>query len=124
MKKVTALLLTLVISTLTFAGSNQHKANLIAPEKIAEFAKQVELTAAKQGARAFIIARVGRAEKDLPKGIHFTHTAIAIYSAITLENGEIVKGYAIHNLYQDAEHPDKSSLVVDYPVDFSGAWNH
>ena len=39
------------------------------------------------------------------------------------ESGEGVphskaKGYAIHNLYQDAEEQGKSHLITDYPVDF------
>ena len=78
----------------------------------------VEKYAAKQGARAFIIARVGQPKSKLPKGIDFTHTAIAVYSDITLADGQKAKGYAIHNLYQDADNGGKSALVTDYPVDF------
>jgi len=41
-----------------------------------------------------------------------------VYSSITLDTGETVKGYAIHNLYQKEGQADKSELVIDYPVDF------
>lgn len=100
------------------AGSQQTPNAVHKPEDIAAFAKSVEKYAASQGARAFIIARVGRPTEDLPKGIHYTHTAIAVYSAITLQNGEVVNGYAIHNLYQDNSDKSKSVLMTDYPVDF------
>lgn len=101
-----------------FAGSAQANEAKLEPSDIARFAKNVEKYAAKKGARAFIIGRVGRPTKDLPKGIEFTHTAIALYSSIKLADGETVNGYAIHNLYQNAEQLDKSALVVDYPADF------
>lgn len=78
----------------------------------------MEKYAAAQGARAFIIGRVGRAPEDLPEGVEFTHTAVAIYSSINLPDGKTAKGYAIHNLYQRADKKDRSELVVDYPVDF------
>ena len=100
------------------AGSQQEMQAQHQPQDVAAFAKGVEKYAAAQGARAFIIARVGRPVEDLPKGISYTHTAIAVYSAITLDSGEVVNGYAIHNLYQDADNKKRSSLITDYPVDF------
>lgn len=108
----------MTISLPIYAGSAQNIDIQYSVEAVDKFAKEVELFAAKEGARAFIIGRVGRPEKDLPKGIKFTHTAIAVYSSITLDSGEIVKGYAIHNLYQKEDQLDKSELVIDYPVDF------
>jgi hypothetical protein len=120
MKKILSAIIiaTLSFSSLTFAGSAQNKEIQFSVEDIDTFAKRVELYAAKEGARAFIIGRVGRPAKDLPEGIDFTHTAIAVYSIITLDSGEVVKGYAIHNLYQKEGALDKSELVIDYPVDF------
>jgi len=111
-------LLTLVLPARLWAGSAAPEDAIFEPEQITTFAKQVERFAASNGARAFIIARQGRPEDELPEGIQFTHTAIAIYSTITLENGKTAKGYAIHNLYQQADKVDRSELVVDYPVDF------
>lgn len=122
---LTSALMTLLLAVLftvsctpTWAGSQANKQAVIAPEKIVKFAKDVEKYAAAQGARAFIIARVGRPKKDLPKGIHYTHTAIAIYSTIQFANGDTAQGYAIHNLYQVDGKPNRSQLVQDYPVDF------
>jgi hypothetical protein len=118
MKTKILLLFMALICMPSWAGSQANSKAVIEPEKIVKFAKNVEKYAAAQGARAFIIARVGRAEKDLPKGINYTHTAVAIYSDITLTTGEIVQGYAIHNLYQLPDQPKRSQLVQDYPVDF------
>ncbi|TMO58033.1 DUF2145 domain-containing protein [Pseudoalteromonas phenolica] len=108
----------LLLSLDTFAGSQQNSESKFSAEEVASFAKSVEKYAAKQGARAFIIARLGQPENDLPHGFQFTHTAIAVYSEITLDNGEKAKGYAIYNLYQNADNPAKSTLMTDYPVDF------
>jgi hypothetical protein len=112
------LALLILASTNIWAGSHAANQATLDPERIATFSKNVEKYAASQGARAFIIARIGRPKKDLPKGINYTHTAIAIYSNIQLSNGETVQGYAIHNLYQLEGRADRSKLVVDYPVDF------
>jgi hypothetical protein len=117
MKKL--LLTTLLMLSLpTFAGSQNNAKAKYSPQQISKFAKQVEHYAARQGARAFIIGRMGRPKEDLPKGIKYTHTAIAVYSKITLNSGKKVKGYVIHNLYQRNNQPSKSDLVQDYPVDF------
>jgi hypothetical protein len=115
---VALLILSLVMVNSAFAGSNQDTEPKHSAKEITQFAKKVEKYAASQGARAFIIARVGRPVKDLPKGIKFTHTAIAFYSSIALANGETAKGYAIHNLYQKQDKLDTSTLVIDYPTDF------
>lgn len=108
----------LILSLPVFAGSPSQTEAKFSPEQISKFAKQVEHYAARQGARAFIIGRMGRPKKDLPKGIKYTHTAIAVYSKIKLNNGNTAKGYVIHNLYQRNNQPSKSDLVQDYPVDF------
>lgn len=113
-----AALLVTTQSPVALAGSKANQAPRHDPQQIVTFAKDVEKYAAGQGARAFIIARLGRPQKDLPKGIKFTHTAIALYSDITLDSGEVIQGYAIHNLYQKDGELDRSQLVTDYPVDF------
>lgn len=118
-KQVCILLyLTLVLMAPVNAGSQNKKNANFSPDALSGFAKGVEKIAAKEGARAFIIARIGRPEKDLPKGISFTHTAVAIYSNITTDSGDIVRGYAVYNLYQDSKDPGLSHLIQDYPVDF------
>ncbi|GAA6171413.1 hypothetical protein NBRC116592_10830 [Colwellia sp. KU-HH00111] len=108
----------MTITRPAIAGSAQDTEIQFTVAAVEKFAKEVEKFAAKEGARAFIIGRVGRPEKELPKGIKFTHTAVAIYSSIKLDSGETVKGYAIHNLYQKKGQLDKSELIIDYPVDF------
>lgn len=100
------------------AGSAASGESHFTPDEISRFAKSVEHYAANAGARAFIIARQGRPEAELPDGILFTHTALAIYSSITTDDGRELKGYAIHNLYQKADKRDESMLVQDFPVDF------
>lgn len=119
MKRLLLALICLCLpSEYALAGSQSGGEKHFDTEELVSFAKSVEHYAAKQGARVFIIGRVGQPEDKLPDGIHFTHTAVAIYSAITTDSGETVNGYAIHNLYQLPGELDKSELVVDYPVDF------
>ncbi|HEX7971506.1 MAG TPA: DUF2145 domain-containing protein [Thiobacillus sp.] len=77
-----------------------------------------EQTLAAQDARVAILARIGRPAAELPPGIRFTHVAFAVYSELTTEDGRSQFGYAIHNLYQVKNVPDKSELVQDFPVDF------
>ena len=121
MKLISILLsLTMIYLAPANAGSQNKKTANYSPDVLSAFAKGVEKIAAKEGARAFIIARIGRPEEDLPKGISFTHTAVAIYSNITTDSGDIVRGYAVYNLYQDSKDPGLSHLIQDYPVDFYG----
>ena len=109
----------LCFSGLAQAGSREGQVNeQIDPQKLVEFAKQVERTAAAKGARVFLLARVGRASEDLPEGINYTHTGIAVYSMITTADGKQMPGYAIYNLYQDSNDLSRSKLVMDFPVDF------
>ncbi|OCQ21168.1 hypothetical protein A7985_11070 [Pseudoalteromonas luteoviolacea] len=100
------------------AGSTQTGEPKFQPKEIAHFAKQVERYSAAKRAHVFVIARVGQPQDTLPKGVEFTHVALAVYSQITMANGEAKPGYAIHNLYQLHDDPAKSSLIIDYPTDF------
>lgn len=116
--RVLILSIFLLLSSQVFAGSQAPSKAVFSPEEIVAFAKHVERYAASKGAHAFIIGRTGRPTSELPKGIQYTHTAVAVYSAIQLQSGETEYGYAIHNLYQRANQPGKSDIIVDYPVDF------
>ncbi|KZN47842.1 DUF2145 domain-containing protein [Pseudoalteromonas luteoviolacea] len=116
--KCISYLILLMQSMLVLAGSEQSSEPSYNPADIIQFAKKVEHYGAAHQAYAFIIARVGQPSEDLPKGIEFTHAAIAVYSNITMQNGEKKLGYAIHNLYQKTDDPAKSQLIVDYPTDF------
>ncbi|MDD5295572.1 MAG: DUF2145 domain-containing protein [Rhodocyclaceae bacterium] len=105
-----------------FSGSSSGAGEVIhfQPEQIIKFAKKVEKAMAAKGARVAILARMGRPLAEMPEGMHFTHVAFAVYSEITTQDGRKLPGYAIHNLYQEDGHPDVSSLVQDFPVDFFG----
>ncbi|MCZ6641465.1 MAG: DUF2145 domain-containing protein [Gammaproteobacteria bacterium] len=89
-------------------------------DRVATFAKMLERELAARGARIAIVSRVGRPQGELPPGFRYTHTGFAVYSEITTSDGRTVPGYAMYNLYQDAERLDASNLVTDYPVDFFG----
>jgi hypothetical protein len=102
----------------SFSGSSAQAIARFPAEQIIGFAKKVERTLAAEGARVAIVARMGRPLSEMPKGMHFTHVAFAVYSNITLANGSVVPGYAIYNLYQKDDHPDVSILAQDFPVDF------
>lgn len=87
-------------------------------DEIISFAKKVERTLASKGAHVAILARMGRPLNEMPPGMHFTHVAFIVYSQIQTADGRHLPGYSIYNLYQYDDHPDKSRLVQDYPVDF------
>ena len=103
-----------VLAGMSQAGEELH----FTPEEIMKFSKKVEKVLANKGARVAIIARVGSSRSNLPEGINFTHTAIAVYSQITTTDKRKVPGYAIYNLYQRENAPNISDLVQDFPVDF------
>lgn len=90
-------------------------------EQIIAFAKKVERAVAATGARVALVSRVGVPPADMPAGMHFSHVGFAVYSSITTAQGKVVPGYAMYNLYQSDEQPDRSSLVQDYPADFFAA---
>jgi hypothetical protein len=101
------------------AGSQQYSGeSKFSTEQLAEFAKQVEKVAGAKGARALIVGRLGTPQSELPERIQFTHVGLAIYSRIDTSEGKTLYGYAIHNLYQNPNDLDHSSLVTDYPIDF------
>jgi len=110
----------MILGTVTAAeaGSTAKAEPQFKAEEIVSFSKKVEKTLAAKGARVFILSRVGRPANELPEGIHFTHTAIGVYSIIKTADGRELPGYAIYNLYQREKKPDVSDLVVDYPIDF------
>jgi hypothetical protein len=114
----------LFIAPFGYAGVDSSAAGaepVLKAQEVADFSKRVEQTLASSGARVAIIARAGRPGKDLPKGVSYTHVAFAVYSMVTLSNGDQQPGYAIYNLYQNAGKPHRSSLVQDYPFDFFAA---
>ncbi len=114
----------LVIALPGFAGdasSRSDGAGILPAAQIAEFSKTVETKLAEAGARVAILARSGRPRSELPPDVRYTHVAFAVYSMIELQDGTQQPGYAIYNLYQQAEAPGRSKLVQDYPYDFFAA---
>ncbi|MGB0864868.1 MAG: DUF2145 domain-containing protein [Granulosicoccaceae bacterium] len=116
---VFAMVVAMVSATHAWAGSSQAAGSpALAAERVASFSKQVERELADSGARVAILARTGRPRSELPQGVRYTHVGLAVYSALTLDNGEVQPGYAIYNLYQQPHRQDRSQLVQDYPFDF------
>jgi hypothetical protein len=111
-------MIALFFSLTAGAGSMAGGEAYFSPEQIIRFAKQVERALAEKGARVAIVARAGRPVAELPEGMHFTHVSFLVYSEITTADGRKLPGYAVYNEYQSNEHPDTSSLVQDFPVDF------
>jgi hypothetical protein len=108
----------LFVSLTASAGSMAGGEAYFPPEQIIRFSKQVERVLAAKGARVAIVARAGRRAAELPEGMHFTHVSFLLYSEITTADGRKLHGYVVYNEYQSNEHPDTSSLVQDFPVDF------
>ena len=105
----------------TEAGSRSDPADLFEPAIVAEFGIQVEKLLAERGAYVGIVARTGRPREELPDGVRYTHVGLWVYSNLSLEDGRTIKGYAVHNLYQNPDNHDVSQLFQDYPTDFFSA---
>ena len=125
MKKVLIGLFIFSCSISSFAASSQANGEVhFSADDVVKFSKQVEKSLAAKGARVFIVSRVGRPVKELPRGFNYTHTGIGVYSIITTTDGKKIPGYTMYNLYQKEEEPNRSELVQDYPVDFfSGVYD-
>ena len=103
------------------ASSGSGETTHFKAEEVVSFAKKVERTLASKGVHVAILARMGRPLSEMPPGMHFTHVAFVVYSNIQTADGRTLPGYSIHNLYQYDNHPDKSRLAQDFPVDFFSA---
>lgn len=93
-------------------------------EQAALFSKQIERDLAARGARLAIVFRTGEPRDTLPEGISYTHGGFWAHVPISLDDGRVVKGYAIYNLYRgDGKSlpTDQSYLHQDYPIDFAAA---
>jgi len=100
------------------APATQH----LTAEQAALFAKQIERDLAAKGARLAIVFRTGEARDTLPEGISYTHGGFWTYVPISLEDGRVVNGYAVYNLYRgDGKSlpTDRSYLHQDYPIDLA-----
>lgn len=104
-----------------YAGSASGGEPHFSAEQLVTLSKNVEHAIAARGARVALVSRVGRPPDELPEGIEFTHVAFAVYSQITTDDGRVVPGYAMYNLYQSDERPNSSFLKQDYPLDYYAA---
>lgn len=96
----------------------------LSAEQAALFAKQIERDLAAKGARLALVFRTGEPRDTLPEGISYTHGGFWTYVPISLDDGRVVNGYAIYNLYRgDGKSlpTDQSYLHQDYPIDFTVA---
>lgn len=90
----------------------------LSAQQVRDFSKKVENYLASKGARVALISRVGRDQKKLPEGLQYTHTGIAVYSQIQVDENTVVPGYKVYNLYQKPAALNRSELVTDLPYDF------
>jgi hypothetical protein len=101
------------------AGSDNQVLLRHAPEDAADFAKQIERELAARGARVAIVFRSGEPRDQLPDGIRYTHGGIWVHSQIRADDGRIINGYAVHNLYHGEVDRSRSHLAQDWPFDFT-----
>ncbi len=86
------------------------------------FAFQIEQELTRRGAGLAVVFRSGRPRDKLPKGIAYTHGAFWVRRAFTEPDGKVTFGYLVYNLYAGdgvATPPDQSTLVQDFPTDFT-----
>jgi hypothetical protein len=96
-------------------------ASHLTAEQAAAFSKQVERDLADRGARLAIVFRTGETRDMLPDGISYTHGAFWTFVPISLDDGRVINGYAVYNLYHGDGKTlamDKSYLHQDFPIDF------
>lgn len=115
------LLLLLVWGSAVAGGSGSGGKAQFEFTQLAQLAKGTERALAAHQVRVALVARIGRPTRELPEGIEYTHVGLAVYSVITTDDGRQLPGYAIFNLYQDDDAPDRSYLRQDYPIDYFAA---
>ena len=96
-------------------------ASHLTAEQAAAFSKQVERDLADRGTRLAIVFRTGETRDMLPDGISYTHGAFWTFVPISLDDGRVINGYAVYNLYHGDGKTlamDKSYLHQDFPIDF------
>lgn len=96
-------------------------ASHLTAEQAAAFSKQVERDLADRGTRLAIVFRTGETRDMLPDGISYTHGAFWTFVPISLDDGCVINGFAVYNLYHGDGKTlamDKSYLHQDFPIDF------
>ncbi|WP_298974443.1 DUF2145 domain-containing protein [uncultured Roseobacter sp.] len=113
-----AIALTLLLPSLSWAGSAEDAQPVLPRAEVLVFATTLQQDLAARGAHVAIVGRVGRDPETLPGGIDYTHVAYWVYSTIQRADGTTDKGYRVYNLYQLADDDSQSRLVQDSPADF------
>lgn len=113
------LALGLAACTPTLPGSNGQPADAFTVEEAADFSKLIERELAARGAYVALVFRTGRPRENMPEGIRYTHGAFWVYTPVETADGETLYGYAVYNLYHEAEETRRSFLHQDWPLDFT-----
>lgn len=115
---INLLLVFICCTNISFAGNEPIRQNIYNFKQIATLSKGLERELAAEHAQVALIARVGLSPKILPPGVNYSHAGFAVYSRIKTQDGRLVPGYAVYNLYQGKDRNGISYLAQDYPVDY------
>ncbi|OUY00762.1 DUF2145 domain-containing protein [Ponticaulis sp.] len=111
-------------SAFAFDSTAQSSPVFLTVEEAADFSKQIEDSLAQNGARVAMVFRSGRDRDRLPDNVQYTHGAFWVYQDIAREDGSVMRGYAVYNLYHgDGEEMPRTTsyLLQDFPFDFTEA---
>ena len=88
-------------------------------DRIRDFALEVNDELDQRKVNLAIIARAGRPRTEMPKGISYTHVAVAVFEPVKAPDGAVSHTYTVYNLYQGAGDQDnRSYLAQDLTYDF------
>ena len=107
------------LATPVAADSDQRPVDHFTITEAADFSKQIEHALADRGAFIALVFSSGRDRARLPDGVRYTHGAFWVYGPIETAEGDTSFGYAVYNLYHDAQTVTRSYLAQDRPLDFT-----
>jgi hypothetical protein len=113
--------LAVAFATPAHAGSEASKVGVdkYGDRAIREFALKLNDQLDARKVNVAIIARAGRPRSQLPKGVRYTHVAIAVFEPVRSTDGTVFHTYAVHNVYQGADgRPDRSFMKQDLIYNF------
>lgn len=103
------------------AMSDTSSTGYLSVEESAAFSRQIERELAAKSARIAMVFRSGRERDRLPENVRYTHGALWVYQDIQREDGTLMKGYAVYNLFHgdgDTLPRTQSYIKQDFPLDF------
>ena len=116
-----ALLVSVALAAPLRAGSEAAKVGVdkYGDQAIRDLALKLNDQLDARQAHVAILARAGRPRAQLPKGVSYTHVAIAVFEPVRAKDGTVFHTYAVYNVYQGADgRPDRSYLKQDLVYDF------